>query len=116
LVTAWHRLLADIGACKVNAFIGRVPRGCPDKGYPRMIHTQLEYRERRFALMHEGYLFTKPFRPTRFRVGPLAFAQRRAPTHQDIPADPRALEPYSVRPYQFAEEFRLPASLTERDR
>ena len=69
---AWKRLLADIQRCEANDpddFKGRLPKGCPNEGYSRMIHGDSEYRERWFALMKEGYLVSKPFQRSRIHIG-----------------------------------------------
>jgi hypothetical protein len=112
-IAAWERLKQDIATCKANAFTGHVPRGCPHEGYPRMIHTQPEFRDRWYALMHEGYLVSKPFHPSRFRIGRyrIGWFRRRLST-RDIPADPRVLEPYVMRTYYFLDSVDVrPTSL-----
>lgn len=112
-VEAWKRLLADIQRCEANDpddFKGRLPKGCPNEGYPRMIHGDSEYRERWFALMKEGYLVSKPFQRSRIHIGFIrAGGRHRNLSKVDIPEDPRVLEPFVMRTYYFLD------TLTERE-
>jgi hypothetical protein len=102
-VEAWKRLLAAIDRCEANKFSDRhVPKNCPNEGYPRMIHSEPEYKARWFALMREGYLVSKPFQRSRINIGFIHTGGRhRHLSMADIPEDPRVLEPFVMRTYYF---------------
>jgi hypothetical protein len=105
-VAAWQRLQAAIKRCEENDFSARVPRNCPNEGYPRMIHSVPEYKARWFALMQEGYLVSKPFQRSRINVGFIHTGGRhRNLGMADIPDDPRALEPFVMRTYYFLDSL-----------
>jgi hypothetical protein len=82
----------------------------PDEAYPPLIRSHRDYQARWLALMRERYLVSRPFRPRRklFKVVPLPFGRRRVLTFDDIPEDPRVLEPYVIRAYYFLETVALP--------
>jgi hypothetical protein len=81
----------------------RLPRGKAElaskEWYPRLIHTDPEYRARWLALIQEGYLISAP-QPRKGRWGkPFTF--------DDIPPDPRVLEPFVMRTRFFLAEATL---------
>jgi hypothetical protein len=67
--------------------------------YPNLIRTNPEYRDRWLALMEEGYLISAP-QPRRGYLGKHFNAD-------DIPPDPRILEPFVMRTRFFLAEARL---------
>jgi hypothetical protein len=79
-----------------------------------MIHTQAEFRDRWYALMHEGYLVSKPVHPSRFRIGRYRIGWFRRLNSRDIPADPRVLEPYVMRTYYFLDSVDVRPTSTVR--
>jgi hypothetical protein len=63
------------------------------------VEPEMDFRERWFALMREGYLISKPF-PRRFRRG--------YNPHRDIPSDPRNLEPFVMRTHSLMTSVPIP--------
>jgi hypothetical protein len=66
-------------------------RRIPREGYPMRVHTDPFYRDRWLKFLREGYLVSRPFP----RQGKAGYDE------QDIPDDPRVLEPYIGRQYFF---------------
>jgi hypothetical protein len=66
-------------------------RRIPREGYPMRVHTDPFYRDRWLEFLREGYLVSRPFP----RQGVPGYDE------QDIPDDPRVLEPYVGRQYFF---------------
>ena len=101
VVTSWTSLATAIDEAKVyrtNGYAGRftpLPTAeqkhyeiTPDDGYPVRIHTDKAYRDRWLFYLQEGYLISKPF--PRQGMGSDEYDA------QDIPDDPRDLEPFVV--------------------
>lgn len=62
----------------------------PNEGYPMRIHCDNFYRKRWLNLMREGYLISRPFAHQTIGGKPVY-------TVEDIPDDPRLLEPFVMR-------------------
>lgn len=109
VVASWQRLVALIEACQQYRTHGysdlkapaltpaddnegdnaRWPQGrWPQDGYPVRIHADAEHRDLWLAYLEEGYIVSKPF-PRKGRKEDEYDAD-------DIPDDPRDLEPYTI--------------------
>jgi hypothetical protein len=85
------------------------------EGEPPLVHDvddlTLDYRERWFALMQEGYLISKPFRRKVKMFGVnLLWRHWNYDIKQDIPKDPRTLEPYVMRTHSLMTSVLTPAN------
>jgi hypothetical protein len=126
-IEVWQRMRAAIDVCKsykTGQFKGK---GYVDEGYPAMIHNapyyvkalgELDYRERWFALMEEGYLVSKPFhRRIKLFGRPLPWLRwQKYNINKDIPEDPRILEPFVVRTHNFMTAIPTPRQGDEEER
>lgn len=88
------------------AYKGAMQRYCDEaRGEPLaepLDEPDLDYRERWFALMQEGYLISKPFHGQVKLFGVNLFWRRRTySSDRDIPADPRTLEPFLMRTHSL---------------
>lgn len=112
VVSAWQQLVALIEACQQYRTHGysnlkvpvasaltpaddddrdpaRWPQGrWPQDGYPVRIHADAEHRNLWLAYLEEGYIVSKPFPRKGKKEGEY--------DAEDIPDDPRDLEPYTI--------------------
>lgn len=109
-LAARERLIEAIQRCEgYPANTSTTRRNVPEEAYPRLIHSDDEYRERNLALLREGYLVSKPFARKRVRLGKRfsILGTRRHYGPGDIPDDPRVLEPYMIRTHYYLETVDL---------
>ena len=99
-ITIANRLKLPTGKMKRN-----LHETIPNEGYPMRIWVDEEYQAKWLKYMEEGYIISRPF-PRQERSWYTLYIKKR-PIKQisadDIPADPRVLEPFVMRSHYFLE-------------
>ncbi len=80
--------------------------------HKRMPRRTIDFQERWYALMIEGYLVSKPFRQRAKLFGlPLFWRRRTYNITRDVPSDPRILEPFVIRSYSYMTSVATPKAM-----